>query len=355
MTTCKDINNLFPAYLEDVLSPEEKRRVEEHLHTCAGCRRDIADLHKAVSLLHNLDEVEPPPFFEQRIMAAIREEREQKQSVWRRLFYPLHIKIPIQALTTVFIVVFAFLVYQKSGPEVKQMAPLPAPVTESAKKQATPEILREPAISSTATQDRKTPPAATRAQEREHFAAPPVARETQQEEVANLPATLKEERPTAMVSRDTEAMAKTQKSVAKGEAETMTMPAMPSSGQRRKSKMAEVSGAARENKDMASAKSSLPAAQAVPMKRVGLNLTIQVPDTNRGRQEIEACLNRFNARIGERKQRGETIFLKAQIDARYIAAFLQQMEDIGMVRTNNERTEFAAGNVAVDIRIDRLP
>ena len=84
MNNCKDINNLLPAYLDDALSPSEKQRVEEHLAVCSRCRQDVADLSKAVSLLHNLEEVEPPPFFEQRIMAAIREEEnKQKQSVWR--------------------------------------------------------------------------------------------------------------------------------------------------------------------------------------------------------------------------------------------------------------------------------
>ncbi|NTW17795.1 MAG: DUF2275 domain-containing protein, partial [Syntrophaceae bacterium] len=100
MTTCKGVNNLLPAYLEEALSPEEKKRVEEHLASCSHCRQDVVDLKKALGLLQNIEEVEPPPFFEQRIMAAIREEKKQKQSVWRKLFFPLHIKIPIQALST---------------------------------------------------------------------------------------------------------------------------------------------------------------------------------------------------------------------------------------------------------------
>ena len=32
--TCREINNLLPAYLEDILSPEEKETVESHLASC---------------------------------------------------------------------------------------------------------------------------------------------------------------------------------------------------------------------------------------------------------------------------------------------------------------------------------
>jgi len=345
MTTCKDINNLLPAYLEDALSPAERKHVEEHLAGCSSCRQAIADLKKAADLLHNLEEVEPPPFFEQRIMAAIREENKQRQSVWRKLFFPLHIKIPIQALATVFIAVFAFLVYQKSGPEIKQLSPLPPPVTKSAEKQVKPEIDRQPSVSS-ATQNREAPPASPQAQNRGQYAPPPLAGENKRDGLVASPTPLPEERPAATVLKDAEVMSKAEKSVAKGEAESMAMQAMLSSAKSRKSKMADAGSAA--------APSPSRETQAVPMKRPGLNLTIQVPEMNQGKRDIEACLNRFNARILERKQRGETIFLQAQMDARHIAAFLQQMEDIGLVRTNNERLEFPAGNVAVDIRIYRL-
>ena len=352
MNNCKDINNLLPAYLDDALSPSEKERVAEHLAVCSRCRQDVADLSKAVSLLHNLDEVEPPPFFEQRIMAAIREESRKKQSIWRRLFFPLHIKIPIQALTTVFIAVFAFLVYQKSGPEIKQMTPLPAPVT--VKEQRTTEIFRQPSVPATAAQDGKAPSAASQGQNRGQFAPAPAAGEGKQESLAAFPAPLREDHPAATALKDTGIAAEAGKSNAKGEAETISGPTVTSSLQSRKSKAA-VLDAVRENRDMTAASSSLPAAEAVPAKRPGFALTIRVLEINQGLQDVEACLYRFNARILERQQRREAIFLKVQIDGRRIAAFVRQLEDIGAVRTNVDRLEFPAGNAAVDIRIDRLP
>lgn len=354
MTTCKGVHNLLAAYLENALSPEEKKLVEEHLTVCPSCRRDVADLKKTLDLLQNIEEVEPPPFFEQRIMAAIREE--QKQSVWRRLFFPLYVKIPIQALATVFIAVFAFIVYQKSDPEIKQMAPPPAPVTETAKIRGTPETARQPSVSYPATRDGVTPPGAPQKQNHEQFALPPGAGMSKHEEIAASPTPLKEQRPAAAALKDAEITAKAEKSIIKSEAETMSIPpTLPSPPNRKSKKMAGVGSAAGESKDMISAPSSSPAAQTSSGKRSELNLIIRVPETSRGLQDVEACLNRFEARILGRKQRGETIFLKVQIDAKQIAVFVEKMKEIGSVGTNNKHLEFPAGNVAVDIRIDRLP
>lgn len=352
MNNCKDINNLLPVYLDDALSPSDKERVVEHLAVCSRCRQDAADLSKAVTLLNHLEEVEPPPFFEQRIMAAIREESRKKQSIWRRLFFPLHIKIPLQALTTVFIAVFAFLVYQKSGPEIKQMTPLPAPVTGAVKERIAPEISRQPSVPATAAQDGKARSAASQGQNRGQFAPAPAAGEGKQDSLAAFPAPLREDHPAATALKDTGIAAEAGKSNAKGEAETISGPTVTSSLQSRKSKAA-VLDAVRENRDMTAASSSLPAAEAVPAKRPGLALTIRVLEINQGLQDVEACLYRFNARILERRHRGEAIFLKVQIDGRRIAAFVRQLEGIGAVRTNVDRLEFPAGNAVVDIRIDR--
>jgi hypothetical protein len=353
MTTCKDINNLLPAYLEDLLIPEEKKCVEEHLHTCSHCRQDVADLQKVAGLLRNLEEVEPPPFFEQRIMAAIREENRKKHGILRKFFFPLHIKIPIQALTTVLIAVFAFYVYQESNPEIKQMVPLPMPVIESTRNQIKPEIPKTPTVPSATTRDREVPPVSPQAEKRQQFAPPPIAGEGNQEGIAAYQASLKEERREEIASKDAKVVAKYQNSVVKGEADTT--PAMPSSGQSRISKIVGVGSAARQNKDMMSASSPLQATEAAPVTRSALNLTIQVLKMDQGRQDIEACLGRFNARIMERKHRGETAFLKAEIDARHIADFVQQMEEIGRVRTSNKHLDNPAGNVVVGIKIDRLP
>jgi anti-sigma factor RsiW len=106
MMNCKDIENSLPLYLDNLLSPADMRAVEEHLATCAQCKKELAHLQKAGKLVDELAELEPPPWFKQRIMARVREEAEKK-SFAQKWFYSLRIKIPVQVFATIFIVVLA--------------------------------------------------------------------------------------------------------------------------------------------------------------------------------------------------------------------------------------------------------
>jgi len=129
--TCKDIEEKLTAYREGVLSPEERRIVESHLASCAKCSSALADLEKIVGLLKNLPEIEPPPWFTQKIMAQVHKEAEKKSGLLKRLFYPFHIKIPIEAFVTLCVIALGLYVYKTSGPEIKTYQIPPAAIREA--------------------------------------------------------------------------------------------------------------------------------------------------------------------------------------------------------------------------------
>ena len=54
-------------------------------------------------------------------MNRVREEAEPKKGLLQRLFYPLHIKIPVEALATCLVVVLALFVYKNTEPEMKAL------------------------------------------------------------------------------------------------------------------------------------------------------------------------------------------------------------------------------------------
>lgn len=145
MMTCKDLEYMLAAYLEDLLSPEEKRLMEKHLLSCERCSKALEDLKKTEKLLRELGEIEPPPWFTQKTMSRVREEEKRKRSIIQRLFYPLHIKIPIQALATVLIAVLAIHVYRAGEPEMKDVIRPPATVLEVRKDQILLESRKAPA------------------------------------------------------------------------------------------------------------------------------------------------------------------------------------------------------------------
>ena len=82
MSKCHDIQTLLPLYEEGILTDAEKQAVEDHLARCADCRREVTLLQKADRLVKNLSSVEEPPWFQQRIMARVREEA-GKKSFWQ--------------------------------------------------------------------------------------------------------------------------------------------------------------------------------------------------------------------------------------------------------------------------------
>ncbi len=125
---CQGIREKLSIYLEGSVTPEEKQWIEKHLDSCDSCRDAFKDLQKTRNLLGNLEEVEPPAWMTRKIMARVAQQAERRRGIFQRLFYPLHIKIPIEALAMVFIAVIAVYVYRAVEPEIKQAAvPLPAP------------------------------------------------------------------------------------------------------------------------------------------------------------------------------------------------------------------------------------
>lgn len=122
MRKCKNFKNSLPLYLDDLLSPGEKRSLEEHLQTCLKCKKDLIQLNKTRVLTSNLEEVKPPPWFQQRIMSRVREEA-GKKSDEPKWFYPLRIKVPLQITATVVIAVLAVYIYRAGEDRIKDVVP----------------------------------------------------------------------------------------------------------------------------------------------------------------------------------------------------------------------------------------
>ncbi|HWP92998.1 MAG TPA: DUF2275 domain-containing protein [Thermodesulfobacteriota bacterium] len=105
------------AYIEGTLSKEERLYIEEQLKESEEMRESLSDLRKTIHLLNSLEEVETPNWFTEKIISKVREEAEQKKGILERLFFPLHIKLPIEVLATVFLVVVSIFIYKAYQPE----------------------------------------------------------------------------------------------------------------------------------------------------------------------------------------------------------------------------------------------
>jgi hypothetical protein len=123
---CSDIQKKLSAYLEGIIPSEEKGVIDEHLKACQKCNESLADLKKTLEYVQNLQEIEPPPWLTQKVMASVRSEAEAKRGIFQRLFHPLHIKLPIEALATILLAVATIYVFKTTQPEMKRTKELPA-------------------------------------------------------------------------------------------------------------------------------------------------------------------------------------------------------------------------------------
>lgn len=70
--TCHELVELVTDYLEDALSPEDRRRVEEHLALCDGCTTYLEQMRETIRLTGKVREEEIPEDQRQALLEAFR-------------------------------------------------------------------------------------------------------------------------------------------------------------------------------------------------------------------------------------------------------------------------------------------
>jgi predicted anti-sigma-YlaC factor YlaD len=74
--TCQEIVELVTAYLEDAVSAAQRRRIEEHLADCPGCRAYIDQMRVTVELAGRVDHEELDEDARVALLSAFRSWRE---------------------------------------------------------------------------------------------------------------------------------------------------------------------------------------------------------------------------------------------------------------------------------------
>ena len=126
---CTGIQELLSEYIDGILDAKAVKVVEKHISVCEDCRESLASLSAMVEELNSLEPVEPPADFLEKIHQRM-EPRSDFSRIFRKLFVPFKIKIPLQlaAAATASIFVVMVLFHQKS--EYQKIHPLKAPKSE---------------------------------------------------------------------------------------------------------------------------------------------------------------------------------------------------------------------------------
>lgn len=291
---CRDIREKLSAYIDGEISSQEKARIDEHLKACRKCKGAFADLKKALHYVQNLEEIEPPPWLTGKVMALVRSEAEEKRGILRRLFYPLHIKLPIETIAAILIAFTTIYVFKAIQPEVQREKEL--------------QVGMRPRILSGGQGKASLP----KKPKRELMLA-------EEREIAEGKSVEPPEVPTSVVVRDKIA---------------------PSAGDVAKKSRAispELKGGLGEQG-----------------ARTG-RLTIRVKDIGTAAMEIEKALLQCGGKIIARKSVGHTHVFSAELDAGKMGSFLQKVNRIGEIEEKALVSGVPEGSVEVTIEISEKP
>jgi hypothetical protein len=157
MNSHEEIRSHLAAYSCGELTADTEQRVRDHLAACPECRAELADLESVLRLLRTTPAVEPPPWLTTRIMARLSEQQSHQQGWLRRLFLPLHIKLPLEAAALLVVCLTGWYLTRTVETELKQGS-LRTEVIEQAAPPTKSEIMK-PAAEQPTAEVRKAAPA----------------------------------------------------------------------------------------------------------------------------------------------------------------------------------------------------
>ncbi len=357
---CRDIEQRLPAYLEGDLPADDKKIVADHLVSCPGCSRALEELKKTQEILKNLDEVEPPPFFEQRIMARIREDAAPKGFLQRFLF-PLRIRIPIQVAATIAVAFIAYHIYRQSAPEITQPLPSSGNAVKQEKSASEPEKAMTIPGPSAARMPENKKNMNTDRSEHESYAPPPAARGSKKEAAVEKPAGTREKAETppapsavdgtrkkSISERSGPAVASRDEADRRETAATANK-AVPSTRYDKAIK-ADQSAAGGERRKMMFAPSPQQEV-AKSEKQAVLNLTVSVGNIDASVRQTRVHLGRIKARILRQEHRDDGEILWVEIPVRQLTSLTEHLQTLGRLDRTPDAPETEDGNVLTAIKI----
>ncbi len=94
---CNSVQRELSAYLDGELSAGRAVAIEKHISACPACSLLMERLSETISLVSSLEPICAPEGFADRVQKGIDRHLADRR-LGRRLFHPLHIKIPLEAL-----------------------------------------------------------------------------------------------------------------------------------------------------------------------------------------------------------------------------------------------------------------
>ena len=112
------LQELFSAYLEGDLSPEEQTQVSSHLESCEECRRELASFQRTLRGLSSLRAVPPPEGFSRKVQQRIHRRSRGRFFKTERLL----MRVPFEWISFIIIIIMLVL-YMLMMEQQRKLAP----------------------------------------------------------------------------------------------------------------------------------------------------------------------------------------------------------------------------------------
>jgi hypothetical protein len=367
MSYCKDIDNNLPLYEDNLLSDREKKSLEEHLKSCPECSKRLAQLQKTEKIVQELKEVEPPPWFKQKIMARVREEA-GRETLTQKWFYPLRIKIPVQILATIVIAVLAVYIYRSGDEQFKEALPLGVPPVMQAKQDQKPAELPkvQSAVPSIGMQKKSSVTHEAQNGKVEMYDASVSGGGTKTAIQEKMMATASDservrKQESAADKKDIQDVNRLSVTPAEPQAELQAKQEEPKKAialrsMEKESKSEHPSaGFAQKSKLYKAVEPSTPAAPqamvSAKMEQSQPIISLSVKDLNTAVTDVEKILTRYEARIKSRQLMDDKVFIQAEVSGKYLKNILSELKGIGQLEEKGMPDEGVNGSIAVIIEI----
>jgi uncharacterized protein YoxC len=311
---CIDVQEKLSAYVEGIISPEERTLLDEHLTLCQKCCESLADLKKTVEYIHNLEDVEPPTWLTQKVMARIRSEAKSNKGLLQKLFYPLHIKLPIEAVAVIVIAVTALYIFKTIQPVVR-LAKIPS---EEVTTQSPPREIDTFQKNLKSKENVIPPPPPLEKGGKGGFEAEepiPSKKPETEEKYQEAP-----KAPTPVVKQDE--IRPSAGAIAKDESKTEVLSRVPKALSERKGKI--------------------------------INLTINVKDIETATKEIEKDFSQLGGRIIKTESFENKDIITAELNSNKLKELFEKLNRLGEIKEKETDLKVLEGDVSITIEIIKI-
>jgi hypothetical protein len=325
-------------YLDNVVSGTERREIETHLQGCSRCREALAELEQVVGAIRDIPPEEPPHWLTTRIMARIQEEGAPRPGLLRRLFFPLHIKIPLEAAVLVCLCVTGYYLATMTAPELAQ-EPSRSRLAEGTHRLPEREVPQA---------EQEVVPQGDRPLSRPPLAPSFETHPSRSGEVVTPVPSLREEpkiAPRQLPPQPPEAPAATAPSDTIKAEKALPVPSQVLQG-------APASPAARKGQRAVTAESVQGARDAAFPAPAPVRIAIRVDDPVRAEREIEEAVSRVGGAVvrTEPTPAGRTVTVRVATDR--LPDLWARLERLGRVTERPVHPTGAPGEITVTIRLD---